>query len=235
MMKKRLGYLHHLLTLEEESLVKVVFQKLKNTNTKSWINIVSEDLKELEINLTFDEITRMSKEKFKTVVKSACEKACFAELVEEKKKLKKGKENTYSELKIQPYLSQGRGFSIDEKRKIYHIRNREVYLKSNFPSAHKDTNCSAPHIYPTIADQKHVYSCSFLNEESAVSKDVKYEDIFGRDSLKQFEVMKIFYHRYEMFKKHYPSQRDVLGGHIDPRRAFLGSKKRKVDISRKKK
>ena len=76
--KKRVGYLYYLLTLNRPSLAKQVFlEQVKNSSKKDWINLVTKDLKDLDINLSFSEITIMLKQNFKTMVKKACKETCF--------------------------------------------------------------------------------------------------------------------------------------------------------------
>ena len=64
----------------------------------------------------------MSKPKFKSLVKSSCEKACFNLLLSEKNKLSKGKEINHSILKTQPYLKPGMGITEYSMKHMYHIR-----------------------------------------------------------------------------------------------------------------
>ena len=156
--KKRLGYLFHLLTVEGSPLVKQVFDRqVKKQKRGDWIKTVLKDLEDLNINLSLSQIALMTKQKFKALVKSSCETACFRYLLNEKQKLSKGKELIYTKFETQMYLNPGMGISVDTMRKIYHIRCREVFVKCNFPSAFSDKKCLAPHV--EIDEQSHVYSC----------------------------------------------------------------------------
>ena len=68
--QKRINFLHHLLTEEEESLAKKVLMKQTEKPMKGdYVKIVNKDLKECKIGLTFDEIKNTSKMKFKELVK----------------------------------------------------------------------------------------------------------------------------------------------------------------------
>ena len=52
--KKRLGYLHHLLTVEGSPLVKQVFQQQVKTQTAGdWVKTVLKDLNDFNIELSF--------------------------------------------------------------------------------------------------------------------------------------------------------------------------------------
>ena len=119
----------------------------------------------------------MSKLKFKTMVKESSKKACFQYLLCEKQKLSKGSEIKYTKFKTQPYLKPGVGISAELKRKIYHIRCREIFLKSNYPAAFTDKKCPAPHL--EIDQQSHLFHCSFFTEQNEIMPPyLKYEDIF---------------------------------------------------------
>ena len=145
----------------------------------------------------------MSKPKFKSLVKSSCEKAFFNHLLSEKNKLSKGKEITYLKLETQPYLKPGMGITVHSMRRIYHIRCREVYLKCNYPAAFSDKKCPAPHFEND--QQKHVYHCSFFSSNNEIlSENLSYEDIFQNDVKKQFQVMTIFYARLEVRRSYLP-------------------------------
>ena len=63
-----------------------------------WTETVKDDLKELEINKNFMEITNMSKEKFKQIVKEQTEKYAFKFLIQIHDKNKKTKGCQYVKL-----------------------------------------------------------------------------------------------------------------------------------------
>ena len=67
--KKRIMYLHFLLTSDRSSLVATVFnQQVKGEGNNSWIQRVTKDLQELEINLSFSQISKITKGEFKDIV-----------------------------------------------------------------------------------------------------------------------------------------------------------------------
>ena len=96
---ERLGYLQVILKKENSSLVKQVLQKqLDEPHIKQdWIFQALDDLKQLELTLSFEDISQMSKYKFKKVVKKACHKAAFDYLLAMKEQLSKGSEICYGE------------------------------------------------------------------------------------------------------------------------------------------
>ena len=232
--KKKIMYLFHLLNTDESSLVGQVFQKqlqdIKSIKKGEWINTVLEDLKELNIELTFSEIATMSKEKFKSLVKKSTETAALKSLVTEVGKRSKGKEIAYECLGMQSYLQSSSGLSLESMRRIYHIRCREIQVKANFPSSEEDQSCPFPGC--TSPDtQLHLFSSSCFSENNEVTKtNTQYNDIFGLNIEAQFDVMQIIFSRLE--KRRTFLSFPVEGFPADPRRRLpssnLGIQKAKI-------
>ena len=123
--KKRIMYLFHIITTDTSSLVSQVFWKqVKSSTVGNWVGTVINDLKELNINLSFSQIAQMTKPKFKILVRQSCENASFSALVKEKETLSKGKFIKYDSLKTQPYLLSESGLNVDMMRKIYQVKCR---------------------------------------------------------------------------------------------------------------
>ena len=143
--KKRVLYLHHLLTTDQSSLVSQVFQEqVRKSKSKDWVHSVIKDLEDLEIDLLFSQIASIGKQPFKQLVKESCENACFKSLIKEKEKLSKGREIQYTNFETQSYLMSDSDLSVEIMRKIYHLRCRELPLKANFPSSFQDKMCPIP-------------------------------------------------------------------------------------------
>ena len=145
----------------------------------------------------------MGKHSFKTLVKNSCERACFRDLMEEKKKLSKGRDIVYTTLETQKYLSSDSGLSLDNMRRIYHVRCRELPLKNNFPSAFKDESCLLPSC--TFKDsQEHIFSSGCFSTDSEreiLNLNLKYKDIFSSDVHLQVIITNIMYSKLEKRKK----------------------------------
>ena len=96
---KGLSYLHHLLTSNNESFARQVFLEQMNNPVKGdWTTTVQNDLKELNINMSFIDISSISKRIFKNIVKKACKQSAFNHLLEKTAKLSKRSEKTYTKL-----------------------------------------------------------------------------------------------------------------------------------------
>ena len=70
--KRRLMYLHNILTKPKSELISKVYEVQKSVFTKNdWYNLVKENRNELGIPLTDEEISVMSKDRFKSIVNKA--------------------------------------------------------------------------------------------------------------------------------------------------------------------
>ena len=110
----------------------------------------------------------LSKQKFKSMIKSACKEACFQHLLTEKNKLGKGSEIKYSKLETQNYLKPGNDLSIEIMRRIYHTRCREIDLKCNFPSRFSDKRCLSPCKDGQDREQ-HIFLCKYFSNQNELS------------------------------------------------------------------
>ena len=100
------------------------------------------------------------KNKFKIIIKTRIEVKAFVYLNE--KWGSKGKEVEYSEISMAQYLlPNSTGLPIEDKRKIFSIRNRMIELSTNFPSKSKIEQC----VCGKIEEMEHIYSCNLLNKK----------------------------------------------------------------------
>ena len=74
-------------------------------------------------------------------------------------------------------------FSIQDKRKLFFIRNRMTKMGNNFG---QKENCI---IWQKNENMEHVYSCKFLNKQE---NEIPYERIYNGNITEQMKVMKIF-------------------------------------------
>ena len=154
-------------------------------------------MKQLELTLSFEDISKMSKYKFKKVVKQACHKAAFNYLLVTKEQLSKGSEIHYENFKTQKYLTSGSGLSTIDLKQIYAIRSRATMCKSNFPSMFRNISCPREGCIENDTQYHLFYSnCFQKHSQNVIPSDIKYEDIFSNDVNKQLIVKQIFYQKY---------------------------------------
>ena len=111
---KRIMYLHHILKLEENHLVRKVFSAQEKKPSKDdWILQVTEDLENLGLgHLEFNSIQALSKSRFKKIVKKALKETVLEYL--EGKRGTKSEKLSSDNLDLQDYLKSER-LTLNEK------------------------------------------------------------------------------------------------------------------------
>ena len=84
----------------------------------------------------------------------------------------KGSEMIYQQLEMSEYFLPSNELSIEDKRKLFSIRNKMYPISSNFCSKKNNTSKC---ICQTIEDMEHIYICKRLNKEEP---QVEYEKLF---------------------------------------------------------
>ena len=203
--QKRINFLFHLLTSDEDSISKKVLEKqiLKPING-DFVNIVKKDLGDFNISLTYEEMKSIPKKKFKEMVKKRSEMASFERLLKEKEKVSKGKDLHYEELRLQDYLTPGNNLSISDMRKIFQVRKRDISVRANFPNAYKSTTCQSAGC-DKKETQEHVYTSGCWNNSDDVikvnSSSTQYKDVFTNNVQKRIEVTNIIFERISIRNK----------------------------------
>ena len=135
-MKRRLIFLHYILNEKDDSLINRVFKaQEKNTSKNDWIVKVIEDMKDLEICLTLDQIEDAPIQQLNTLIDEAIKEKSFEYLKGEKNKNKEGKVShiVFKSHSIQEYL-KSKDASIDLKKFIFILRCRMLDIAGNFPN-----------------------------------------------------------------------------------------------------
>ena len=176
-------------------------------------------IKIIKLDLSFDDISSMSKSLFTKLVKQSCPVAAFQFLInEEEKKLSKGSEIHYDNLQTQKYLTPGNSITVHAMRTIFQIRVRNLPLKSNFPSQFTDTKCIITQCNDNDS-QDHLYICKYIAKSGSIMRtDVDYCDMFCDNVQKQTEVMNILMTKMKI-------RNDLLfgGAPVDTETTTLGS------------
>ena len=75
LMSRRLNFLHYILNEDDDSLLRSFFTaQLESPVKGDWVMRVTEDMKELGIDLTMEEIAGTSKLRFKEIIRNKVEK-----------------------------------------------------------------------------------------------------------------------------------------------------------------
>ena len=181
--KTRLLYLQYILQQNEESSLSKFFKaQLESPTRNDWASTCIDDLKQLEIYESFEDIQKMSKFKFNKILKKRIEINALKYLAE--KQGLKGQEIGYSCIEMSEYLLPTNDkLSINEKRRLFEIRNKMLDIPSNFSSSKLATKCYCG----DTLDMKHIYEC----EKEVI---LPYEKIYNGNIEEQIEV-------YQQFEK----------------------------------
>ena len=133
-------------------------QKIHQTS-KNWVTTITQDIKELNINKTFEEIQKMKKNEFNRVVTQKIQKWALDKLEEKKKTHSKVKEQTHENLGIQKYLKH---INIKIRQLIIQSRSEVTNVKMNFKGKYEDFKCEACN--QENETQEHVLPCEILNK-----------------------------------------------------------------------
>ena len=141
MIKKRIMYLHHILTRKEDALINRVFWAQVNQPVKGdWCLVVSEDIETIGMgHMSYKDIKSMTKEALCAVVNIKVREAAFRSLLMEKEKCSKLKLLTYPCLRLHPYLSPGSNLTNTLKRALFRWRCHAIQVKQNIGI--KDAKC----------------------------------------------------------------------------------------------
>ena len=163
--------------------------QLENPTRGDWASSCQNDLKDLQINLSFEEIKQSTKKQFNIILKESILKKAFEYLMA--KRGSKGQEIHYSELKMAEYLQPGyENISLNDQRSIFSIRNRMIEIPANFPSKNMKQICQCG----TEETMKHLYTCEYLSSDIEKDKPI-FEKIFEENITEQMKVNKLFSQR----------------------------------------
>ena len=164
-------FLKYILDQEEESTIYKLFNlQLQHPTKGDWASTTTNDMKHLNINLSMDEIKKMSMNKFKSLVKVKCQEGAYNYLMN--RRGSKGSEVIYPQVEMSEYFMPNNELSIEDRRKLFSIRNKMYQISSNFCSKKNNTSKC---VCQETEDIEHIYICKKLNEEEA---QVEYEKLF---------------------------------------------------------
>ena len=199
-MGRRLLYFWDILHKNESELVKKVFKAQKTFAVKNdWIIQVQNDLKECKINLSEEEILKMSKYSFKKLMKEKIRVIAANYLITQKEKHSKSEILEYSK-EMQVYL-RNESLRIRDKMLLFRLRNRLLNVKMNFKRKYNH-NLQCRLCKKEEESQIHLTQCEVILSDSNVKKALEgysYNDTFSKDTTTQShmiyawrQILKIF-------------------------------------------
>ena len=143
----------------------------------------------------------MTKTQFNKMLKESIKVKAFQYLM--RKQRSKGQEINYMELKMAEYLMPNyENLSIDDKRKIFEIRNRMLPIPANFPFGIEEKRCRCGEIENT----KHIYICKYWSEEN---EKTSFEMIYTDDVLQLKKVYVQYELNYKIREKYQNEQEKI--------------------------
>ena len=181
--KRRLLYLWTLLKHKANELTHKVYNAQKTIQTKGdWFLMLDEERKKYKIELTDEEISKMSKYRFKVLVNKKVNYFAFNYLKEKasghEKSLKIFNEiNNNSVMKRAGYLKENM-FSKSDCQLLFMLRSMMLDVKSNFSNLYQnDLSCRTCSDEGVVENEQHLLQCKMLKSELS-DPEVKFEFVF---------------------------------------------------------
>ena len=103
----------------------------------------------------------------------------------------KGQEMNYSRMEMSDYLlPTNKNLTIDQKRRLFAIKNKMIDIPSNF-SSKIENRCQCGE----IENMEHIYICEILNKERRI---LPYEKIYNGNLSEQIDIFQIFERNLEI-------------------------------------
>ena len=138
-----MNFLHYILSDKEESLLSNIFRAQCDNPVKGdWVTTVQNDLKELELDISFEPIKAFTKDEFRIKEKKLVRRKAFEYLQNLQQTHSKAMPLKYAELSLQDYLKPDSDMTMREKTFTFAARSRMLELKCNFKDGKKDLKCT---------------------------------------------------------------------------------------------
>ena len=113
-------------------------------NKTDWVTAVEEDLKYLELNVTFESIPKFSKTQWKNMVRNTVLLKTFTKLENLKKTHSKVRNLKHIRLEMQDYLmpNDTSNMKKEDAQVIFKIRSKAMDLKMNMKNGFYEFQCS---------------------------------------------------------------------------------------------
>ena len=191
MMKRRMMYLHNLLSKQRTELIRNFYEVQKDIRTKhDWYELAQQNKAELKIAQSDEQISEMKEEQFRNLVTKAVAWRAMDYLNTIALGHSKSKPLIKQSLAREKYFLDNR-FSKSEIELLLALRSRMIpTIKNNFSSQYKNNlDCNLCHV--KVCSQEHLLHCIELTKHVQVPSDIDYSDLF-RNTDKQLKIIKVF-------------------------------------------
>ena len=166
---------------ETELLYKFNLAQSLRPGKNDWVLQIAQDLSDIDLHMTEEDIKRTSKTKFKSIIQSkvnTCVKTYFQKI--QAKQSKTSNLIITENMKPAKFLSS-RNLNPSEIRTLFRLRSRTISVKDNQSSSYKG-NMSCRTCFLSPETQEHVFLCSEIRKmlPDINYDEVKYQMIFGK-------------------------------------------------------
>ena len=189
---RRLIYLKHILDRSDTEVTNKIYRCQKaNPSPGDWCNLVDQDFKDIELDITEDFIKTMPLLDYKALIKSTARKAAFKSLEAKKASHSKVNQNKYVDMKNpQGYLTD-KSITNTQCSILFALRSHCVRgIKENFKILHSE-NTLCPLCERCIDTQFHILQCKVLQDILPLTEDISYSDIYGTTQ-SQIDFVRIY-------------------------------------------
>ena len=199
-MSRRLMFLHYILNEDKNSLIYRFLQaQIKNPVKDDWILTVMENLEELDIYLDLEVMASLSTDCCKKFIYEKIEKRVLCYLNEIKLQHTKVMHIKHEQLELQSYFMPQNQINVQLTKFIFHAKTRMLKVRHNFKNMFRDLSC--PLGCGGDDTQEHILTCTKIVETSVTDgTQIKYEDLFSDNILKQTACATILQRRYNIRK-----------------------------------
>ena len=205
-MKIRLSFLKYILNEDENGMISNVLQlQFKHPTRGDWASTCTDNMKQLKITESLQEIRNMKTNTFEKLVKTRIDEIALFYLTN--KQGIKGGEISYSYIEMSEYLTPTVEMTISEKRDMFSVKNRMIYINANFSSNKKQIDTCPCGM---VEDMEHIYLCKLLNSEEI---KVQYKQIYNGNIIQQITVFRRFMINIENRAKIKNENNTQIGSH----------------------
>ena len=188
LMKRKILFLHYLLNQDKKSMIYRILETTKeNPSNNDFVKTCLKYLKQLDINLSFEELEKMSKWSIRKLVKQQTAKAAFKYLTDIQAKQSKISHIKYDDLKIQEYLLDGNR-NTDVTKFIYKARSMTLNIKTQKSWKYSDKTCVGCGVNCETGDE--ILSCTgFIeNNNDKIIQSLHYDMLYSGKISEMTEV-----------------------------------------------
>lgn len=202
-MKKRMQFLHYILNESTESMIRKVYDTLKQDyRNGDFVSQTNSDRITLDINLDDSEIRSFSKGMWKNVIDKKIKSVAFEYLVEENLQKENTKDILFKSLDMSGYLKENKRKSLSHI--IFQIRSKTLNIKEFQPWNYTDNLCVKCEIFSETFD--HFANCKAYQAET----EGNWKDIFKNYTERQFRIAEIIEIRLKIRQEIIDKQEDGL-------------------------